>query len=240
MKRLLPTLAALILVIAGGVWYFTSRPTAEPPVPAAQEQAASETGEDTAQTEAEPEAEETTGAEVALMPDMVLGDPNAPVTVIEYASYTCPHCANFHKDQFKKLKADYIDTGKVKFIHREVYFDRYGLWGGLLANCGGEMRYYGLSGMLYDQQEEWIGAGGEQEILDNLTRLGKTAGLSEEQINACLNDEGMATRLVATFQANAEADGINATPTLVIDGEKHSNMSYDDLASIIDARLGED
>lgn len=216
MNRLLPSLAALALIVAGGAWVF-ERPATEAFVtPAlAQEDA----------------------ADVELMPDIVLGDENAPVTVIEYASYTCPHCANFHGDQFQKLKANYIDTGKVKFIHREIYFDRFGLWGGLLANCGGEMRYYGISGMLYDQQKEWIGSGAPDEIIANLTTLGKTAGLSEDQINACLNDQTLATRLVATFQANAGADGVNATPTLVIDGEKHSNMSYEDLAALIDAKL---
>lgn len=218
MKRLLPTLAAA-LVIAGGAM-FLGRPATEAFVTPAM-----------AQDEA---------ATVELMPDIILGDENAPVTVIEYASYTCPHCANFHGDQFQKLKADYIDEGTVKFIHREVYFDRYGLWGGLLANCGGDMRYYGISGMLYDQQKEWIGSGDPAEIIANLTTLGKTAGLTEDEINACLNDETLATRLVATFQAHAEEDGINATPTLVINGEKHANMAYDDLAAIIDAELGND
>lgn len=218
MKRLLPTLAAA-LVIAGGAM-FLGRPATEAFVTPAM-----------AQDEA---------ATVELMPDIILGDENAPVTVIEYASYTCPHCANFHGDQFQKLKADYIDEGTVKFIHREVYFDRYGLWGGLLANCGGDMRYYGISGMLYDQQKEWIGSGDPAEIIANLTTLGKTAGLTEDEINACLNDETLATRLVATFQAHAEEDGVNATPTLVINGEKHANMAYDDLAAIIDAELGND
>lgn len=224
MNRLLPTLAALALVIAGGAWYL-GRPVSDAVVSPALAQ------EDTGSTDS---------PEIELMPDMVLGDPAAPITVVEYASYTCPHCANFHEDQFKKLKADYIDTGKVKFIHREVYFDRYGLWGGLIANCGGEIRYYGLSGLLYAQQKEWIGSGEAEEIIANLTTLGKTAGLSDDEITACLKDDAMATRLVATFQAHAEADGIEATPTLVIDGEKHPNMSFDDLASIIDAKLGED
>jgi protein-disulfide isomerase len=216
MTRLLPALAALVLVLAGGAWL---------------------SGRSASDAFVAPALGQDEAAEVELMPDYVLGDADAPVTVIEYASYTCPHCASFHGDQFKKLKAAYIDTGKVKFIHREVYFDRFGLWGGLLANCGGEMRYYGVSGMLYDQQQEWIGSGEADEILANLTTLGKTAGLSEDEINACLKDDVLATRLVATFQTHAEADEINATPTLVIDGEKFANMSFEDLAEIIDAKL---
>ena len=217
MKRLLPTLAALALVIAAGAWY-TGKPASQALVLPALGQDA---------------------AEVELVPDVVMGDANAPVTLIEYASYTCPHCAHFHMDQGKKLKAEYIDTGKVKFIHREIYFDRFGLWGGLLAHCGGDIRYHGLSGLLYEKQKEWIGSGDPDEIIANLTTLGKTAGLTEDQINACLNDQDMATRLVATFQAQSEADGVNATPTLFVDGKKYSNMSFEDLAAIIDEKLAD-
>jgi len=122
-------------------------------------------------------------------------------------------------------------------VHHEVYFDRYALWGGMVANCGGDMRYFGISGMLYEQQKDWIGSGEGDEILANLRRIGKTAGLSDDEIDACFADQDMATRLVATYQTNAEAHEIDATPTLVIDGEKHSNMSYDALKEIIEARL---
>ncbi|GKY86322.1 DsbA family protein [Sinisalibacter aestuarii] len=218
MTRILPAIAALILVLAGGAWLSGRSATDALVAPALGQDAA---------------------ADVELMPDYVLGDDAAPVTVIEYASFTCPHCANFHGDQFKKLKTNYIDTGKVRFIHREVYFDRFGLWGGLLANCGGEVRYFGIAGMLYDQQKDWIGSGDPTEILANLTKMGKTAGLTEEQVDACLKDEALATRLVATFQAHAETDDINATPTLIIDGDKHSNMSFNDLAAIIDEKLAD-
>ncbi|HHC29023.1 MAG TPA: DsbA family protein [Rhodobacterales bacterium] len=217
MKRLLPTLAALALVIAAGAWY-SGRPATQALVLPALGQDA---------------------GEVELVPDVVLGDPDAPVTVIEYASYTCPHCSHFYLDQAKQLKANYVDTGKVKFIHREVYFDRFGLWGGLLAHCGGDLRYHGLSGLIYEKQKEWIGSGDPDEIIANLTTLGKSAGLSEDQIDTCLNDTEMATRLVATFQEQAGADEINATPTLIIDGKKYSNMGYDALAKIIDERLAD-
>ena len=170
--------------------------------------------------------------------DIVMGDPDAPVTVIEYASYTCPHCADFHVNSGVRLKADYVDTGKVKFIHREVYFDRYGLWAGMIARCGGEMRYYGMNDLIYRGQRDWIGSGDPEEVLENLKALGRTAGMSNDQMEACLNDRDMAESMVAAYQQNAAADEINATPTLVIDGEKHSNMSYDDLKAIIDAKLG--
>ncbi|MDF2140396.1 DsbA family protein [Paenirhodobacter sp. CAU 1674] len=175
--------------------------------------------------------------DAATLPDIVLGQDSAPITVIEYASYTCPHCAHFHDDVFIPLKRDYIDTGKVKFIHREVYFDKFGLWAGLIAQCGGAPKYYAVSGMLYATQNDWIGDGKEATIGANLRKIGLKAGLSKEQIETCLNDQDRAKALVATYQKNAGADEITGTPSLVIDGVKHSNMTYAELKAILDAKL---
>ena len=88
------------------------------------------------------------------IPDMVMGAADAPVEIIEYASFTCPHCANFHATTYPLLKADYIDTGKVRFVYREVYFDRFGLWASMIARCGGEMRFFGMAELIYEKQKE--------------------------------------------------------------------------------------
>jgi protein-disulfide isomerase len=170
---------------------------------------------------------------------MVQGAEDAPVTLIEYASYTCPHCAAFHGDQYQQLKEDYIDTGKVKYVFREVYFDRFGLWASMVARCGGDMRFFGLTEVLYEEQREWIGEGEPAAIAENLRRIGRTAGMDDATIDACMQDEAQAEALVAWFQQNAETDGIEATPTLILNGEKHSNMAYDELAALIDAELAE-
>jgi protein-disulfide isomerase len=169
--------------------------------------------------------------------EMALGDPDAPVTVIEYASFTCPHCATFHAGPFKDLKANYIDTGKIRFIYREVYFDRYGLWAAMVARCGGEDRYFGIADMIYDQQSQWTASNDPATIADNLRRIGRTAGLTDEQVNACLQDREMAESMVALYQENAERDDINSTPSFVINGQKYSNMSYADFAAILDEAL---
>lgn len=169
--------------------------------------------------------------------EMSLGDPDAPVTVIEYASFTCPHCRNFHAESFDRLKEEFIDTGKVHFIYREVYFDRFGLWAGLLARCGGQERYFGLVDLIYENQSEWTSGEQPADIADNLRRLGRAAGLEDAQIEACLQDADKAQALVAEYQKNAEADGIRATPSFVIDGELYSNMPYDELAATIDGKL---
>ncbi len=218
MKRYLPILGALVLLALGGT-YFAQRPADTLLAsPALAEAAAAD-------------------ASIELLPDQIMGDADAPVVFIEYASYTCPHCAQFHEDQFLKLKADYIDTGKVAFIQREFYRNYVDVEAAQIARCGGDVRYYGISGLLYEKQEDWIGGGENDEILANLRKLGKTAGLTDEQIDACFADQDMAKRMIATFQKYADEDGIQGTPTLKIDGEIYENMSYAKMKAIIDEKL---
>jgi protein-disulfide isomerase len=169
--------------------------------------------------------------------DMTLGDVNAPVKVVEYASYTCPHCAAFHADAFKRLKSDYIDTGKVHFTLREVYFDRYGLWAAMIARCGGEMRYFFVHDRLFETQADWAAQAEATAVIDSLKAIGRAAGLEDAAMEACLQDEAMAKALVARFETNMAADGVEGTPTIFINGAKHSNMSYDDLKVLIEAEL---
>jgi len=171
--------------------------------------------------------------------DFSIGSADAKVQITEYASFTCPHCANFHATVWPQLKADYIDTGKVRFTYREVYFDRYGLWAAMVARCGGEMRYFGIVDMLFDQQKEWAGSDDPNVVVGNLRTIGKAAGLDDASLDACFKDGAKAEAMVAHFEKNMEADGIEGTPSFIINGEKHSNMSYDDMKGIIDAKLAE-
>jgi protein-disulfide isomerase len=173
----------------------------------------------------------------ALLPDIILGNEEAKVTLIEYASYTCPHCGNFHSAVLRPLRADYIDTGLVKFIHREVYFDKFGLMAAMIANCGGTEKYYPVSGVIYETQQEWLGDGTEGTIINNLMKIGLKSGLTQESVTACLTDNARAEAMVATYQARAGADEVNSTPTLFVNGVKYSNMNYADLKKILDAEL---
>ena len=122
---------------------------------------------------------------------MTMGNPDATVTLSEYASFTCPHCATFHKDVMPSLKTDYIDTGKINFIYREVYFDRLGLWAGMLARCGGPDKYFGIADMLYKRQKDWTKGSGA-EVAEKLYKIGRIAGLKNEDMEACLQDQEMA------------------------------------------------
>ncbi|OYW57484.1 MAG: thiol-disulfide oxidoreductase [Rhodobacterales bacterium 12-65-15] len=169
--------------------------------------------------------------------DFSIGSPDAKVKIVEYASFTCPHCAKFHAQVFKDLKRDYIDTGKVYFTLREVYFDRYGLWAGMMARCGGELRYFGITDMLYEQQQEWAASDDPMQVLANLRTIGVAAGLDGAAIDVCLNDQPMAEALVAQFETNMAADDVNGTPTLFVNGTKLPNLSYADLKAVIDAEL---
>ena len=179
----------------------------------------------------------TEGAAGAVA-EMVMGQADAPVTIIEYASFTCPHCARFETDVLPKLKADYIDTGKVKFIFREVYFDKYGMWASMIARCAGPDRFFGVSKMIFETQSTWARAGGDLEIVNELSKLGKMAGLDAETLQACMQDADTLRALVGWYQENATRDEITSTPTLIINGEKFSNMPYDELKTIIDEKLG--
>ncbi len=177
--------------------------------------------------------------DTSLIQEMQLGNPDAPVTVIEYASYTCPHCATFHTGPFKQLKADYIDTGKINFIYREVYFDRFGLWASMIARCENDQaRFFGMNDLIYERQSEWARAGSPGQIADELRKLGRLAGLENEVLEACLQDRQTMQTLVAWYQENAEEHGVQSTPSFVINGRTYSNMSYTEMAELIDEAIG--
>ena len=213
--------AVFAVAIAAGTWFAITR-TSQP----------GGTGFDIAAEEPSLEGIDTSG-----IVEMTLGDQTAPIVVIEYASFTCPHCANFHKNVFNELKANYIDTGKVHFIYREIYFDKPGLWAGMVARCAGPMRYFGMVDAIYAEQAEWLKSGELGSIHDDLRKLAVKSGLDDAQVDACLADAGKAEAMYALYLGNAKADEINSTPSFVIDGEKYGNMSYQDFAGILDGKL---
>ena len=213
MARKLATAAATLALIAGmGFAAAQAQETATPPATAIE-------------------------APAITVADYGIGAPDAPVKIVEYLSFTCPHCAHFHADVYPKLKADYIDTGKVRLEYHEVYFDRCGLWAAMMARCGGEMRYFGITDILYDTQSDWAASDDPAAVVASLKKIGRTAGMDDATLDACMNDADMAKALVAHYETNFKADGIEGTPTFIINGTKHSNMSYEDMKALIDAEL---
>ena len=167
---------------------------------------------------------------------MFLGDKEAPVIIIEYSSFTCPHCATFHTEVLPKLKADYINSGKVLLEYREVYFDGPGLWAGLLARCQGNQKYFPMIDLIFRKQKDWA-RGNRDEIINGLLSVGRQSGLTDEKSKKCMEDSTLAEELIEIFKKNTTADGISSTPSFVINGELIQNMSYDELKKVIDGKL---
>ena len=170
--------------------------------------------------------------------EMTMGSPDAPVTLVEYAMFTCPHCKAFQEEVFPQIKANFIDTGKVRLIYREVYFNRPSLWAAMIARCAPADRYFGIVDLLFERQAEWSGAFDSEPMMKELYSIGRQAGLTDEQMQACVTDRAFAEGLVAEFQKNATADGIDATPTFLINGTKVSNMNYADFEAKLNEALG--
>ena len=166
--------------------------------------------------------------------EIIKGDKNAPITLIEYASYTCPHCATFHKEVFKKIEKNYIETGKIRFIYREIYFDAPGLWAGLIARCKNNSRFFGIVDLLYQKQDDWALANSEKNIVEELIIIAKQADIKKKEALNCLNDKKKALSLVDFMKINVERDNITSTPSFLINGDLFSNMSYEELKENID------
>ncbi len=220
LSRLAP--AAIALAVAGGVGWWALSPSGTSGLP---------------QVAGPAEAQSATEADFVRVPDMALGDPDAPVTVIEYASFTCPHCATFHANVLPQLKETFVDTGQVRWIKREVYFDRPGLWAAMLARCGDDNRYFPMVDMIYGAQRDWAASNDPAAIAEALRTLGRRTGLSNDEVDACLQDADQAQAMVAVYQHHATEHDISSTPSFVIDGERHSNMGYEAFSDLLRARL---
>jgi protein-disulfide isomerase len=160
------------------------------------------------------------------LPDLVLGKADAPVTIIEYASMTCPHCANFHKTTYPALKEKYIDTGKVRFIFREFPLDQLAVAGSALARCAGKDKYFPLVETLFQQQRQWV----TQKPLEPLQAITRQAGMTQQTFDACLQDQKIIKGIEQTREIAAQKFGVNSTPTLFINGKKYSGaMAIEDI-----------
>jgi protein-disulfide isomerase len=164
---------------------------------------------------------------VGPLGEMVLGDEKAPVTIIEYASMTCPHCANFHETTYPELKKRYIDTGKVRFIFREFPLDQLAAAGFMLARCAaqdaakggdpaaGSAKYFAVVETLFAQQKDWV----VQRPLQPLLAIAKQAGFSEQAFNECLKNQQVLEGIEEVRQRAATKLNVQSTPTFFINGK---------------------
>jgi protein-disulfide isomerase len=174
--------------------------------------------------------------------DMVLGAENAPVTLIEYASTTCPHCAAFHEEVFEQLKTNYIDTGRVRYVFREYPTAPapVAVAGFQLARCGGASaeQYFIRLGELFRQQQAIFATGTMEGVRGKFVEIGAAAGLSEEQVMQCISDEAGAERIRRIVESGNRDFSITGTPTFVINGRKvedPSVVTYEGLSRLLDA-----
>jgi protein-disulfide isomerase len=182
--------------------------------------------------------------------EMILGDEKAPVTIIEYASMTCPHCAHFHETVYPDLKKRYIDTGKVRFIFREFPLDQLAAAGFMVARCSSQdvksalpglevakvsaQRYYAMIETLFAQQKTWV----VQRPLQPLLNIGKQAGLTETTFNECLKNQQVLDGIEDVRTRGAQKLGVNSTPTFFINGKKFSGgMTIEDIEKQIEPYL---
>lgn len=187
-----------------------------------------------------PAAAKRVAQEGGLMPellpdDMVLGSPDAKVTIVEYASLTCPHCAHFHKDTLPKIKSEFVDTGKVKLVYRDFPFDEASLRAAMMARCAGKERYFGFLDALFSTQEAWANPNGWKT---GLARIGKLGGMSQETFDKCLVDKSVEDAILAKRLEGNQKYGVDSTPTFFINGEKVSGAyPFEHFAEVIKRKL---
>ncbi|MQT13930.1 DsbA family protein [Rhizobiales bacterium Sp-1] len=149
--------------------------------------------------------------------DRVLGKADAPVTIVEYASMTCPHCAAFHAETWPALKTQYIDTGKARFIFREFPLDPLAAAASMLARCAPEDKYYDMIDLFFDHQREWAYT---DKPLDALQNMAKQAGFTQMSFEACLTNQKLLDGINAEKDQALSKFGVNSTPTFFVNGQK--------------------
>lgn len=235
-------LSSLAVLSAGAVLAACSdsgdKAEAETPAKPADSAAAPATPEPAAPAAKAPEAAGTVDMAKLLepgpLPEKSLGKADAPVTIVEYASMTCPHCAAFHETTLPALKTKYIDTGKARLIMREFPFDPRAEAGFMLARCSND-NYFPMIDVLFKQQESWAAS---ENARDSLLQISKLAGFTQERFEQCLTDQKLLDDIRAVRTRGAEEFKVDSTPTFFINGKQYKGaLSIDEMSAIIDGML---
>ena len=184
---------------------------------------------------APPAAATPTPAAGPIYREFVLGKATAKVTVIEYASLTCPHCAHFAQDDFPTLKKDYIDTGKIKFIYRDFPLDGLAMGAAVIARCAPGDKGFPMIETLFLNQLTWIQA---QSPLEPLRMYAKQAGMSDADVDACLKNEAIVATIRDVQATASNLYKVDATPTFLVGDDRSPGGDYAQLKAVIDKSLG--
>lgn len=172
--------------------------------------------------------------EEGALPEQVMGQADAPVTIVEYASMTCPHCASFHENTLPAIKERYIDTGKARLIFREFPFDPRAEAAFMLARCS-DGNYFPMVDVLFKQQRDWAAV---EDARSALLQISKLAGFSQESFEACLTNQKLLDDVRAVRKRGADDFDVESTPTFFINGDKYSGaLSVDEMSAIIESHL---
>ena len=167
--------------------------------------------------------------------DLVIGKDDAKVTIVEYASMTCPHCRHFHETTLPEITKKYLDTGKAKLILREFPFDPRATAAFMLARCSAEDKYYPMVSVLFQQQEVWAAADDAQAALLQIARL---AGFSQDSFKACLTNQKLLDDVNSVRERASKDFGVDSTPTFFINGKKYPGaLTVEEMSAIIDSML---
>lgn len=172
--------------------------------------------------------------EEGSLPEKVLGEADAPVTIVEYASMTCGHCANFHRNTLPAIKENYIDTGKARLVLREFPFDPRAEAGFMLARCADD-KYFAMVDVLFQQHQSWVQVENAREALLQIARL---AGFSQESFEACLTDQKLLEDVRAVRNRGSKDFGVDSTPTFFINGNTYKGaLTVAEMSAILDSML---
>jgi protein-disulfide isomerase len=206
-------LAALVVAAGGGAWWYTqSRPAAAPVALATPAAPPSAPTAASAASAPSPPVTVTLSSD-----DRLLGNQDAPITIIEYASLTCPHCAAFEKETLPEIKKQWIDTGKAKLVFRDFPLDGSAIKASLLARCAPPERFYGFIDVLFGSQESWAR---EADPTASLARIAKLGGMDDDQFHSCMADDALQNKILASRLQGEKEFGVGSTPTFFINGRK--------------------
>lgn len=233
MRNIWPMIVGAVVVAGAGVTLYNAtggkEPASTPPAVAIP------TPTPTQETATAP-TPAATFSKVEISPDdFILGKPDAPVTIVEYASLTCPHCANFHNVVLPTIQKDYIDKGLVRLIYRDFPLDNLALTAAVVSRCAGRDRYFSFIGAFYKSQDKWARDSNPMAAISRIARLG---GMSQAEFNACLENQPLIDKVLEQRLDADKTFGVNSTPTLIINGEKYrGRLSLPQFRAVVTPKL---
>jgi len=234
MRNIWVYIVGAVVVLGGGIALYNGISGSTPEV--LQTAAPSTTGQSTAKSaQAEvPKPDQTFSAVAINDNDVIVGAKDAPVTILEYASLTCPHCADFHQKVLPAIKKEYIDTGKARLVYRDFPLDQWALRASMIARCAGPERRYSFIETFFAQQKSWTTG----DPAAGLAAISKLGGLDSAGIEACFKDEKKSEAVLQERLNGTELFAIRSTPTIIINGDRYSGgLSVEQMRAVIESKL---